>query len=236
MARTTNCLFCGKEVKKGLFSSEHQWMEFGTGDLYDCCEECYEKYGKDPKKDRKRFAMKLDTIQRTKKIKFSDAEVIQMYLTYRREREEQLAKIPVVGKATTVAFFTITEEGLFSVRESGKGLLNRDVDADDMEKTLCKAGKTDCHYFDKNDVTKIEYAFSGSGSYVGLFRKAYSFVIRLNDETVMTYKPCLTKTAVLTKFMLFGYKKEAERQLMIQLLAFTMAIGTDLTPVRVKKI
>ena len=86
------------------------------------------------------------------------------------------------------------------------------------------------------DKSKIEYAKNHIGSFDGLFHKIYSFAIRLNDESVMTYKPCVTRTSAPGTGFGFGYQKSAEKKLIKQLEEFKQAIGSDLPIVKVKKI
>ena len=132
-------------------------------------------------------------------------------------------------------FYLLDDDGNFSVREYGKGNENLDITAEDMVKSHLKV-ETDCHFFDKNDITKIEYAKNKMGSFDGLFHKIYSFAIRLNDETVMTYKPCVTRTATAGAGFAFGYQKSAEKKLIKELEEFKQAIGSDLPIVKVNKI
>ena len=62
------------------------------------------------------------------------------------------------------------------------------------------------------------------------------FAIRLNDETVMTYKPCIARTADSGAGFGFGYQKSAEKKLVYQLEEFKRLIGSDLPIVKINKI
>jgi hypothetical protein len=68
-----------------------------------------------------------------------------------------------------------------------------------------------------------------------LFSIAYSFNIRLNDERVMTYKPCITRAAFIGHGFGFGYYRSAEKKLIAELEALKRIIGSDLPITKVFK-
>ena len=159
-----------------------------------------------------------------------------MYITYIAEAERyQEKQADAVPTATVGAFALVTEDGRFTVTEASNSFMHKDINAKDMAKTITKALKADPNWFTKEDITKIEYAPNDSGSFIGLFHKAYSYTIRLNDEKVMTYRPCITRSSVLGKGFGFGYRKRAEKQLMAELILFKTLIGSDLPITRGSK-
>ncbi|MBR2715125.1 MAG: hypothetical protein IKB73_02830 [Ruminococcus sp.] len=224
-------------MKKGLFKGEDMLIDCGGGTLLTCCKDCYAEYGElqDVRKDR--FGTKLINMKRAKRIKkLSEAEIAKMYTNYIDEERKQTQKCLEAFVSETVGIFTLTQNGLFSVREFATDFLNSDIGAKDMIKSLDKAQYTACLYFDKNDITKIEYAKVGMSSPLGLFAQAYSFAIRLNDEAVITYKPCITRIAMVGRGFIFGYQRNAEAKLVDQLNYIKKKIGSDLPIVKVKKI
>ena len=236
MAKTTNCSFCGKEITKGIFNGEDCTLDLGTGTkLITCCQECHDKYKSELKANKKRFLTKFDNMKRATRAKYSEKEIAKLFMTYLEEKESQYAKYPDATATHIGSFFMTDDAGNFTVAEYGKGISNIDITAKDMVKSYLSV-ETDCHFFDKNDITKIEYAKNHMGSFDGLFHKIYSFAIRLNDESVMTYKPCVTRTSAPGTGFGFGYQKSAEKKLIKQLEEFKQAIGSDLPIVKVKKI
>ncbi len=236
MAKKANCAFCGKELTKGFFKGNDMVLDYGIGVL-TCCEECYANYQPLEKDRKKRFGTKLNNLKNAKRIKkLAEADIAKMYATYAEEELKQTLKYPTEIPSEGLGVFLLSENGCFSVREFATGFTSEDISAKDMVRSLEKSEKTDCLFFDKNDITKIEYAKVGSGDFVGMFAKAYSFAIRLNDETVMTYKPCITKTAMLGQGFFLGFQKNAEAKLIDQLEYFKKKIGSDLPIVKVNKI
>ena len=235
MAKTTNCAFCGKELKKGFWNGEDQLLDTGASTLC-CCEDCYNRFNPIAKKHKKRFAIKMDSYRYAARRKPTKAEEAQMYITYIAEAERyQEKQADAVPTATVGAFALVTEDGRFTVTEASNSFMHKDINAKDMAKTITKALEADPNWFTKEDISKIEYAPNDSGSFIGLFHKAYSYTIRLNDEKVMTYRPCITRSSVLGKGFGFGYRKRAEKQLMAELILFKTLIGSDLPITRGSK-
>ena len=236
MAKTVNCAFCGKELTSGFLNGNTTSVDLDAFVSIICCEECKNKYKPTVKNNKDRFVLKYESLKKTTKKKYSQNEIADMYLTYLNEKEIQENKCGEEIPDMCFNCFVYNSNGYFSVREFGKGFINTDFSAQSMLKSLNKAQDTDCMMFDKNDITKIEYAQLGFGDPLGLFSVAYSYAIRLNDETVMTYKPCITRTASLGNGFIFGYAKSAEKNLIKQLNEFKKIIGCDLPIVKVKKI
>ena len=86
----------------------------------------------------------------------------------------------------------------------------------------------DAFAFTKDDITKIEYQKIGIGQPINLFKRGYSFNIYLNDEKVLTYKPCVARSFAIGKGFGFGYYKSAEKALLAQLEDFKRTIGSNL--------
>lgn len=232
MSKDTNCSFCNKEISKGLFSGESKIMMFGAAPSLVCCKECFDKY----ERSGVRFGTKFETVKRHSKKKYTNKEEAEMYLSYLEEEKIQLEKCGGETTEMFFGFFAYNQNGFFSVREYGQGFLNQDVTPKAMIKSMKKAKKdTECCCFDKNDITKIEYYQDGASQPLSMTKYAFSYAIRLNDETIMTYKPCITRTAVLGRGFFLGYKKSSERALLKELNEFKRIIGTDLPIVKVKK-
>lgn len=235
MAKTTNCSFCNKELKKGFFSEEVCSLEVTDFRSIVCCGACHKKYRKVADNHKSRFNLKYETIKKTTRKKISEQELTHMFITYINEyveaRDKQNGLDIHFGP-----FFNYKDDGSFAVREFGKGLINEDVDVYQKAMSNVITNLTDTLFFTKDDITKIEYAKSGMGSFAGLFKKAYSFNIRLNDERVMTYKPAITRSAHLGSGFMFGYQKSAEKKLKKELELFKALIGSDLPIVKVRSI
>lgn len=109
-----------------------------------------------------------------------------------------------------------------------------------MVKNIDKSQDQESCCFDKNDITRIEYK---RDNLIGLkvsswdfTHEYYTYTVRFNSESTLTYKPCITRTAVLGRgFLVFGFKKAAEQELIKQLMTLRNAIGSDLPIVKVKK-
>lgn len=232
MAKMTNCAFCGKELKKGFFGGDDYLIDTGAG-LLTCCEDCLDKYRGDEKRHRKRFEAKMENLKKAGKRKVSKQELASMYMTYLQEEEDQMRKGGALFPMDVTGCFILGGDGHFAVREQKIGFGNSDVSAKDMVKTLNKAGDYDSLFFDKEDVTKLEFRSTGIGDPLTLFSTAYSYEIRLNDEKVMTYKPCITRMAVLGTGI---FKRRSANKKMYRLMeTFKQYIGSDLPVVKVKK-
>ena len=233
MAKIVKCIFCEKEIKKAVFGGETKKISLGGVPDLVCCEECYGKY--DRSLDGFRFGTKFATIERHTKKKYTEKEIATMYLKYLEEENAQLEKCGNEIPEFSYSFFSYNNKGYFSVREYGQGFLNQDIRAKNMVKSLKKSQDTECCCFDKNDITRIEYYKEGGGDPLGLTKQAFSYGIRLNDETSITYRPCITRTAVIGNGLFFGYRKSAERKIVDELTKFKNYIGSDLPIVKVNK-
>ena len=236
MAKKTNCAFCGKEITKGFFKGNDKMLDCGSV-LLTCCEDCYAKYESLENARKKRFGTKLDNLKNARKVKkLAEADVARMYEQYVKEEQMQKAKYNPENYSERAGIFKFDANGNFSVRECATGFVNEDVTPKAMIKSFEKSEKTGCTFFDKNDITCIQYAKVRNGTFTSIFSKAYSFMIRFNDEKEMTYKPCITKTVAVGHGFGIGYLKSAEANLVNQLEVFKLFTGSDLPIVKVKKI
>lgn len=235
MAKTTNCAFCGKELTKGFFKGDSKSIFVSTYTL-DCCKDCLEAYDVFAQQESKRFSVKLDNYKKATKSKPDKNTVAQLLKKYYDEYFAQIKKGGLKTGEGRYGCFVYAEDGSFSVRETPIYSVSSDITAKDMIKSLKKAEKTQSLFFTKDDVTKIEYAQNGMADMLTMTAKAFSYSIRLNDETEITYKPCVTRTAAVGKGFAFGYKKSAEKALMKELNEFKKITGCDLPVVKVKKI
>lgn len=235
MAKTVHCVFCGKEMTTGFFNGTAEELEIAELAYVPCCSVCKDTLAETAKEELERFGTKLNNYRRSTGKKPKGAELGQLYCTYLQERTH-FGSIPCGDVAGFNRFYWVTEDGFFAVRETKTGFVNSDVDAKDMIKSLEAAGDVNSYLFSRDDITCIEYRQVGIGEPLGLFNIAYSFEIRLNDEKVMTYKPCITRTALLGKGFCGIYNKISARKQMEKLLGeFKAHIGSDLPIVRVRK-
>lgn len=238
MASIEICPFCGKELKVGFFSGEGEYISIGPKltSVY-LCKDCCEQHKPNLARIKNRFNTKCDNYRKARNIKkLSAKELIDLYNIYIEQEAVQSEKSMDKVLDSRLNYFLLGEDGFFSVREFGKGFLNEDIGVRDRLKSADKSINTECLAFDKDDITKIEYAKIGSGSFNGFFRQVFSYAIRLNDESVFTYKPCITRAVTYGGGFLFGYQKSAEKRLVGILNEFKKEIGSDLPIVKVKKI
>ena len=238
VAKVSNCTLCGKEITTGFFSGDSNSLDVGLLSYnITCCDECFANNKSVAKRIKKRFSTKCENLIKSKKVKLSQKELGEMYLSYLREEKEQEEKCEDEILYNVLNFFSFNDNGFFSVREYRNGFFDRDITGKDMVKSIEKSqADTQCCCFDKDDITRIEYAQLGSGDFNGPFQKIYSYAIRLNDEKVMTYKPCITRACAYGNGFMFGYKKSAEKRLLEILNEFKEQIGSELPIVKVKKI
>lgn len=237
MAKVTNCGFCGKEITSGFFKGDAAYLDVGLHTL-SCCEECYKKYETIYEQHKERFEVKLENLKKSKNGKISSTDLAKMLVQYIDEAKqyEESSREKSVDLFTTFFGHNSNGEQHFSVKEFRKGWLSSDITAKDMAKSISASCDESYVFFDKNDITKIEYAKIGIGDPLGLFTVAYSFTIRLNNESIMTYRPCITRAASLGHGFLFGYRRSAEKKLIKVLNEFKKTIGSDLPIVKVRKI
>ncbi len=236
MAKVTNCAFCGKEITAGLFKGDAVLLNVGL-QILSCCEECYKKYQPIYEQYKDRFELKLENLKKSSK-KISHTDIAKMFIKYIDEAKQYEENSIEKDVDLFTSFFAYNSNGeqYFSVKEFGKGWLNSDITAKDMVKSINAAQNEANIFFDKEDITKIEYAKMGIGDPLGLFSVAYTFTIRLNDENVMTYKPCITRAAFIGHGFGFGYRRSAEKKLIKVLNEFKRIVGSDLPIVKVRKI
>lgn len=236
MAKTTNCAFCGKELTKGLFNGNAEKLEIGTTLGLTCCADCLAKYKAAAEEHRERFNTKLENFKKATRKKPTEREIAEMFMRYTDEckRNNPTDNLKILGNFSH--FFHYGDNGEFGVKEFGLGFFKSDVSAKSMVESKIAASLLDLNVFTKDDITKIEYAKAGIGDPLGLFSIAYSFNIRLNDEFVLTYKPCITRAAFIGRGFGFGYYRSAQKKLVRELENFKRIIGSDLPIVRVGKI
>lgn len=233
MAKMVRCSLCGKEIKKAFFGGEDELLDVGDT-MLTCCKECYDKYAKDQKLHAKRFGAKLRSYKlKNKKKKLTDNEIANMYAAYRQEGLQYEANEPSEDRMMIIGgSIKMTADGMFSAMEFSNDFLHSDVNIKEILKSAKKATKEQEIWFTKDDITKIEYVSTGMGEFNGLFQKVYSYTIRFNDESQITYRPGITRVGVIGKGFAFGYRKRAEKKLLEDLALFKMTIGSDLPIVR----
>ncbi|MBR6676566.1 MAG: hypothetical protein IKL24_04460 [Clostridia bacterium] len=239
MAKTTNCCFCKKELTKGFFNGNADTLEVAPLVDLTCCADCANELKKAAKAEKDRFGIKLANYKRATNSKPAKEEIAEMFLKYLDEMECNEGNLEYLMPLGFDRFYWMGANGTFMAKEYQQGFINSDASAKYMVKTLqtsMKAVTKEVRYFNKNHVTKLEFRRVGIGDPLSLTSIAYSYEIRLNDEKCMTYKPCITRTAVIGKgFLGFFCAKSASRQMQAILERFRDHIGSDLPVVEVKK-
>lgn len=228
MAKSTNCAFCGKEITKGFLKGDAEYLSFNLEIGVTCCPDCEKMYGKESVSGHERFGAKIYNYKKARKIKLSEKEIAHMFLQYLRDEEAQKAKYGNEIPDGHYSFFSYNPNGCFCVREFQSGFVNSDVSAKDMIKSMEKSYNYDSYMFDKNDITKIQYRRKSMGDPLGLFSVAYSYDIILNDEKEFSYKPCLTRTAMIGRGLPFMKGWSADKKIKKELELFKSLINSDL--------
>ena len=236
MAKIVNCPICGKEMKKGFFGGEDMALDIGEK-VIGCCEDCYQVYRVDEKYHAKRFAVKIRNYKKARKLrKLTEQQLTKLYILYRQEGStydrpsEQQVECQVLGGG-----IKFTADGRFSAMECANDFMGTDVDAWGMVRSAEKAIKDKQLWFTAGDITRLEYFPNRSGSFNGLFQKVYSYTVRFNDESQITYRPAVTHVVTSSKSFLFGFRKKAEKKLLENLKVFRSAMGVNVPIVRVQK-
>ncbi len=236
MAKTTKCQFCGKELTTGFFNGNATSVDVAPGVSVTCCEACREEKKDIAKINKERFGIKLANYKQAAKKKPSEAEIAAMYSRYEQEQVRHTVKSACDVPTRFTGFFWHNENGAFGVKEFQQGFFSSDVSAKSMVQSLKKANRVDFYGFTKDDVTKLEFRQVGMGDPLGLFAIAYSFEIRLNDEKVVTYKPCITRLAVVGRGITpYFTRRSAEKKVKAALEDFKRATGCTLPIVKVRK-
>ena len=219
--------------------NEHQWISIGPkSEGFDLCKECYDKYELN-EIDEERLEVKVGNYHKIHKTKLTAKQSADIFLSYvnERDRYNELIKYPL--PEFFIGPFACNRNGYFYVKEYPKNNFEtKDIGHKEMLKSAIQSqNEASCCCFTKDDVTKIEFAKSSfMGSPAGLFKIYYSYNIRLNDESEVTYKPCITKITVWGYGFGLGHRTSAEKSLVKQLTEFKDAIGLDVPIVKVKKI
>ncbi len=236
MAKIKNCAFCGTEITTGLFNGTAEELEITQTVL--CCPDCYRIFKSKLEEDQERIETKIKNFKRSGKVRLSDTDIATMVKKYFEETKEFEEKNGQEILTDFYGFFNYNENGYFNVYEFSKGsFLENDGVCKDMVQSKIASETCDTLPFTKNDITKLEYKFASKlGDSTGLFSQAHSFEIRLNDEKKFTYKPCITRYAVIGKGLFpFLAKRNAEKQVVETLQFFKQITGSELPIVKVKK-
>lgn len=233
MAKTTNCVFCGKEMTTGFFKGDSSWISLGD-EIVDCCEDCRAKYAQNAKRVEKRFGVKLENYKKATKKKPTPSALVNFFLRYLDEEAEQLARCGEITTKEDAGYFALdTDKQYFAVREFPLGT---DTTSGQMSKSITKAEDVGKVWFSKEDITKLEYRTTFIGNSTGLFSTAYSFEVRFNDEKEMTYKPCIARmTFVGTGLFPHTQKKKAKQMCAGALTLLKVRIGSDIPVTEVKR-
>lgn len=234
MAKTKVCPFCGKEYQDKFFgSSEAGTLQFGDGLTYlslSCCSECSNKYENEAKQEGQRFSVKVANLKAATKKKYKDVDIAKMFCTYLAEK----ATYPTYTgeEALPISFCYITPDGHFSMTEFHTA--NSEYSVKQYEKSMNKIFSYDkYHMFSARDVSKLEFCQVGMKDVTGLFSAVLTYDVRLNDEKVMTYKPCIARFFVRGKGIRQTHSAEKEMRRLLEV--FKTKVGVNLPITKVKK-
>ena len=233
MAKLTKCELCGKEITKGLFKGEDQYLEIASFENITCCDECYSKYKKLAKEMKENFTVKLANYKWATKRKPKGAELAELYLKYINEvisYTDATKNEEITGFG---GFYTYNDNGVFGWTERQIGFMGSDISTKDKIKALDKNLRCEAFCFTKNDVSCIQYRLCERQE-LSLFKTAYSVEICLNRTKELTFKPCYGKTVVIASGW-FGLKKKARRQVVALLEEFKQNVGCNFPITEVKK-
>ncbi len=234
MSKVTSCAFCGKPITKGFLSGDATSLSFSLDVSVTCCEECEKKYSNELYYSHDRFAKKIYNYQKKAKVKLTDRQIARYFLQYTNDINKHNEKTAFEATPEFYAFYNYDEKGRFSVEEFQLGFRSRDIKIDDMAISKIENYTAIDNVFDKNDITKIAYRRKRLGDIRGLFSAAYTYDIILNDETVFTYKPCVTRYAVIGRGLPYLWFLSADKQVKKALEQFKETIGSDLPIERAK--
>ena len=259
MAKTVNCVFCGKEMATGflgIFGSESKNLELGTVSL-PCCPECYAKYHEFASKEGSRIATKLENMCydgkiRLKPITFSKPDIAKLFLMYLEDSKNYATSESYNGlfllleptKDSPANTFLASEDLILGgktckeLSEKSRNLLADEVRlglaADAMGVAYSEVmGKP--WAFSGEDISCIEYA-CGMENILGDII-ALEITVKLNNFRQMTYKPCIIRGYITYKSSIFNQKKYRDAQINAALTALRTAMGAEHLPiVEVKEI
>lgn len=235
MAKVKNCAFCGAEITTGLFNGTAEELEITQP--IQCCPNCHKTVSEEIANSRDRIETKINNFKKSAKVKLSDMDIATLVKKYLEEEKQYAEKTECEEPELFCEFYCFNENGHFTVREFElyDALGGGSAASMAMDKQLSQLCNS--FLFTKDDITKIEYRFtSWHGDSTGMFSEAHSIEIRLNDEKKFTYKPCITRMAVVGKGLFPNLaKKNAEKQVVETLKKFKEIIGSDLPIVKVKK-
>ena len=226
MAKITNCEICGREMTSGFFTGENEYLDTGA-EMLNCCPDCCAKYRISDKKERTRFAVKLENYKKANKIrKLSNAELAQLYLKYFREMQAYQQERADIRLPNFLGFYRSNEEGWFFMQEANP----KDISLDrQIYKAADRQGDPALCAFRGDEISLLEYRLVNSVLVTGsLFRFTGIYEVRLNDPREMTYKPCVTYVVSTGKaFFPFNQKKKAEMAVQAVLRLLKKETGTN---------
>ena len=235
MAKMTHCVFCGKELSDGLFKGDANYLSVTKMRSVPCCDDCCKTFDMNDKRETARFTTKLENYMKANGIrKLNDAQVAELYLTYFREREENIARNGLNKLTEYSCFFRYGEEGLFCTEE----VLRGSVDSIKAQiKLIDRQQKGIANAFGAEDVSQLRYRLTSKlGNHLRLFSNTFLFEVHLNDPKVMTYSPSVTYFSARGIGILpFMMRKHAEEMAECYMLELKGCIGSHVPVEKVKK-
>lgn len=227
MAKTVTCAFCGAPLTKGLIRGTARGLSIADGIVVHCCESCLESEKALAKLLRPRFTAKLENCKWENGVKFTEAQIMQMYRNYAKECASYLEEGLVPSERAE--FYSFDKNGRFGWMERKVG---RSADDASHEGSLYTHKQEGCDTFGftKDDISCIEFRLN-RGERSGLFKRNYSVEICLNHEDSVSFRPCYGITVVQGSGVMFGYRHSARKRADELLRQFKNHIGSEL-PVR----
>ena len=228
MAKTTHCIFCGKEMTSGFFSGTANSIYLTDVDSVECCDDCCEKYANEAKRIKKRFTTKIENCKASTKKKIDSLTLAAAFVRYLNEEKEQIERCGKIGERLDGGSFSFDKSRKhFAVHEYQLG---NTVSTKSKIKNLNTSSDVGEVWFSKDDITKLEYRITdGFGTSVGFFSTIYEFDVRFNDEKNITYKPCITKMYFKGSGLFpHSQKKKAKLQCAQELEMLKKLIGSEL--------
>ena len=181
------------------------------------------------------FRSKVENYKKANRIhKLTDKDVLDLYMTYFREREANIACNGSNQLTHYSAFFRHNENGRFCTEEVERG----SVDSIKAQiKLIDRQQEGIVSSFGAEDVTQLQYRLTSKlGNNLQWFGNTFLFEVHLNDPKVMTYRPSVTYfTTRGIGILPFMMRKRAEEKAELYMLALRNCIGTNVPVEKVKK-
>ncbi len=234
MGKKIICPFCKKELKKGLFSNEIDFIElYDECHIIECCSQCAIDYAEMVRNYVDDQYFRFQTKYENGWLDFETDDNYQLlckyiyeYKLYKEKRSSQISE-------KKKDFYHYNSDGYFWVEETEKSADPTLYDNYSNFNAALHYDENVCFAFNKSDISRIEFTVDPivTGAIYEAGTDIFRFLIRFNDEKVMTYKPCLVEAAIRVPHAVFARnksKKAAIEEMHRKLVEFKHNIGSDL--------